>query len=67
MKVIEAIYENGVLKPLEKLDLKEGEKVKIEIKSRSIKGFLKALDELPEKKIYLKRIEGFYYEAKMLD
>ncbi len=67
MKVIEAIYENGVLKPLGKLDLKEGEKVKIEIKSRSIEEFIKALDELPEKKIDLKKIEGFYYEAKMLD
>ncbi|MEM5830254.1 MAG: antitoxin family protein [Candidatus Aenigmatarchaeota archaeon] len=31
-KVIEAIYENGVFKPLEKVDLKEGERVKIEIK-----------------------------------
>ncbi len=31
-KVIEAIYENGVLKPLEKVDLKDGERVKVEIK-----------------------------------
>ena len=30
-KVIEAIYENGVFKPLEKVDLKEGEKVKIKV------------------------------------
>ena len=29
-KVIEAIYEKGVFKPLEKVDLKEGEKVRIE-------------------------------------
>jgi len=28
-KIIEAIYENGVFKPLEKVDLKEGEKVRI--------------------------------------
>ncbi|MEM5821117.1 MAG: antitoxin family protein [Candidatus Aenigmatarchaeota archaeon] len=31
-KIIEAIYENGVFKPLEKVDLKEGERVRIEIK-----------------------------------
>lgn len=30
-KVIEAIYENGVFKPLEKVDLKDGEKVRITI------------------------------------
>jgi len=28
-KIIEAIYENGVFKPLEKVDLREGEKVRI--------------------------------------
>ena len=28
-KVIEAIYENGVFKPLEKVDLKEGEKFRL--------------------------------------
>ncbi len=33
--VIEAIYEKGILKPLEKLNLKEGERVKIKIE-RSI-------------------------------
>jgi|Deesub1362A_J573_1020465.scaffolds.fasta_scaffold20202_3 predicted DNA-binding antitoxin AbrB/MazE fold protein len=31
-KVIEVIYEDGVFKPLGKVDLKEGEKLKIEIK-----------------------------------
>ena len=30
-RVVEAIYENGVLKPLEKLDLREGQRVRIEI------------------------------------
>ena len=29
---IEAVYEKGVLKPLERLDLREGEQVKVEIK-----------------------------------
>ena len=31
-KEVEAMYENGVLKPLERLDLREGERVKVEIK-----------------------------------
>ena len=31
-KVIEAIYKEGVFKPLEKVDLRDGEKIKIEIK-----------------------------------
>jgi len=30
-KIIEAIYQNGVLKPLKKLDLREHEKVKIKL------------------------------------
>ncbi len=29
--VVEAVYENGVLKPLKKLNLREGERVKITI------------------------------------
>jgi len=31
-KVIDVVYENGVFKPLERVDLKEGEKVKVIIK-----------------------------------
>ncbi|MGB9629957.1 MAG: antitoxin family protein [Thermodesulfobacteriota bacterium] len=34
-KVIEAIYENGVLKPLTRLDIKEHEKVQIIIKENT--------------------------------
>lgn len=30
-KVIEAVYENGVFKPLEKVNLKDGEKVMISV------------------------------------
>jgi len=32
-KVIEAVYENGVFKPLGKVDLKEGKKVRIRIEN----------------------------------
>ena len=34
-----AIYEDGILKPLEKLDLKEGEEVEIEVKKASVEEF----------------------------
>jgi len=30
-RIIEAIYENGVFKPLEKVDLREGERVKLRV------------------------------------
>ncbi len=30
-RVIEAVYEKGVFKPLQKVDLKDGERVKIKI------------------------------------
>ncbi|MEM4279798.1 MAG: antitoxin family protein [Archaeoglobaceae archaeon] len=36
-KIIEAIYENGVFKPLEKVDLKNGERVTIKIDDVRIK------------------------------
>ncbi|MCX7817594.1 MAG: antitoxin family protein [Syntrophales bacterium] len=39
-KIIEAIYENGVFKPLEKVELKEGEKVKLKV-SRELKDLMK--------------------------
>ena len=35
-EIIEAIYEDGVLKPLKKLNLKEGERVKLEIKKNLV-------------------------------
>lgn len=34
-----AIYEEGILKPLGKLDLKEGEEVEIEVKKASVEEF----------------------------
>ena len=47
-KVIEAIYENGVFKPLEKVELKNGERVRVEIRVRvvdEVAGILKVSDE----------------------
>ncbi len=47
-KVIEAVYENGVIKPLERVNLKEGEKIRVEIRMRvvdEVAGILKVSDE----------------------
>jgi len=42
-KVIEAIYEKGVFKPLEKVDLNEGEIVEIEVRRKTSRGLSKLL------------------------
>ena len=41
-KVIEAVYENGVFKPFEKVNLKDGERVKIKVSNivKRTKGIL---------------------------
>jgi len=36
-KVIEAVYEDGVFKPLQKVDLREGERVKIILEEKAEK------------------------------
>ncbi len=41
-RVVEAVYEDGALKPLERLDLKEGERVKVII-IRSSRGLCEAV------------------------
>ncbi|MDI9642644.1 MAG: antitoxin family protein [Archaeoglobales archaeon] len=48
-KIIEAIYENGVFKPLEKVNLKNGERVKIRLEDadsivEDVFGILKGKD-----------------------
>ena len=43
-KVIEAVYENGVFKPLKKVDLKDGERVKIRIE-RSLVEIIRSYQE----------------------
>lgn len=57
-KTIEAIYENGVLKPVGALDLKEHEKVRIVLEkigsaARASSGILKGLDNKTIEKIAL--------------
>ena len=48
-EVIEVIYENGVLKPLERVNLKEGERLKIILKRVNVEEFVMA--RMPEEKI----------------
>ncbi len=45
MEVIEAIYENGILKPLKKPNLKEKEKVILVIRGKVIDDFITLLEK----------------------
>ncbi|MEM4617123.1 MAG: antitoxin family protein [Archaeoglobaceae archaeon] len=45
-KIIEAIYEDGVFKPLKKVELKEGGKFKVLIEKRVSKKFYEILERL---------------------
>ncbi len=71
-KIIEAIYENGVFKPLEKVELKRGEKVKVFVEERGIITDLliieleKILKNLPKPKVSPEDLEEAYYAGKML-
>ncbi|WP_082585155.1 antitoxin AF2212-like protein [Thermococcus barophilus] len=52
MESIEVVYENGVLKPLKKLNLKEGEKLRIKIIANNIADFIRSFEkeiERPQK------------------
>jgi len=48
-KIIEAIYKNGVFKPLQKVDLKDGEVVRLRIESVKSKRLIEAIEKLSEK------------------
>ena len=57
-RVIEVVYENGVFKPLRRVEFKEGEILKVEIKGKVVTDkFYEKLERLKEK---VKRIEGAY-------
>ncbi len=55
-KVIEAIYENGVFKPLERVDLPEKTKLRIRIEAVKPSGILDTAKEF-RKKINLEEIK----------
>ncbi len=61
VKVIEAIYVDGVFKPLEKVDLKEGEKVRIRVE-RSLIEIIKSYQE--KFKLGKEDIEKFLKERR---
>ena len=61
VKVIEAVYENGVFKPLEKVNLKDGEKVKIRVE-RSLMEIIKSYQEIF--KLRKEDIEEFLRERR---
>ncbi len=43
------MYENGVFKPLQKVDLREGEVVRLRIESVKSKGLIEVIEKLSEK------------------
>jgi len=45
-RAIRAKYENGVLKPLEKLDLEKGEKVIVRVEKKIAYGLVELVEEL---------------------
>ena len=61
-KIIEVIYENGVFKPLEKVDLPE--KTRLKIKIDDIEDLLEEFCGLIESKITLEDIKEMRCEAK---
>jgi len=62
-KVIEAIYEQGVLKPLEKLDLREGQRVRIVVEE-SIVDIVRRYREKYGLEIDTRDIEEFIAERR---
>ncbi len=64
-KVIEAVYEDGVFKPLEKVDLKEGERVKLRIEkdvielAKSYAGVGGYKGKLSQEKLYRIEVDIF--------
>ena len=73
-KEVDAVYEKGVLKPLERLDLREGERVKLIVKrergvitSEDIQEIAKIVEKLPKVKVEEEELDEIYYEGKMFD
>jgi predicted DNA-binding antitoxin AbrB/MazE fold protein len=73
-RTIAVVYEKGVFKPLEKVELREDLKAKVTIEKEKgiitledIKELEESIKTLRKSKISLKRIEEICYEGKMLD
>ena len=73
-KEVDAVYEKGVLKPLERVDLREGERVKLIVKrergvitSEDIQEIARIVEKLPKVKVEEEELDEIYYEEKMFD
>jgi len=73
-KTIEVVYEDGVFKPLKKVEILEAEKAKIMIEKEKgiltledIKEIKEAIKTLPKVRISPRKLDEMYYEGKMLD
>ena len=71
-RIIEVVYEDGVFKPLEPVELEEGELieikvVKIEPNLQKVKDILSRLDSLPSRVVDLKLAEELYHAGKCSD
>ena len=72
-KIIDVVYENGVFKPLEKVNLPQGVRMRVEIKEELgviTEEFLNELERvieaLPKVKVDFEKLDEIYYEGKML-
>ncbi|WP_297072724.1 antitoxin family protein [Thermococcus sp.] len=63
METVEAIYEDGVLKPLKKLNLREHSRVRIKIIPEDIDDILGSLLIKKVENIDYKRLKEAYYES----
>jgi len=61
--IIEVIYEDGVLKPLKPLKIKDKKKLKIKIIDNNVEEFLKSLVIKKCKTIDYKKLKEAYYES----
>jgi predicted DNA-binding antitoxin AbrB/MazE fold protein len=59
-KIIECVYEGGVLRPLHEVDFKEGERLKLTVKKFDISKFVGAFGEGS-----MEELETFEEEAQM--
>ncbi len=67
MKTIEVIYENGVFKPLSPVNLPEGTKGSVQLKSLDwLERVRERLERLPASKVAIKQLEELYYGGKVL-
>jgi predicted DNA-binding antitoxin AbrB/MazE fold protein len=68
-KTVDVVYEDGVFKPLEKVELELGKEItikviKIQSDIQTAKSILSMLDSLPIRKVDLKLAEELYHEGR---